>query len=378
MKELEILLNRRWILKSEDKELYYKIRDSLGELRKYSTEKLGCHIIDNSILIKMEKIPVIPEEFMGINDFTSKEEYAYLCVMLMFLEDKDSQEQFILSQLTEYISAQMPGENTDWTSYTNRRRLIKVLRFVVEQDIVRITDGRDDLFMDNAEGEVLYENTGSSRYFMRNFPRDIMEYTSPQDFRKSEWFDMDEDRGFARRHRVYKRLLFAPAMYRADGSDEDFEYLKNYRGRLIDDLEQMFECNVHIHRGSAYVLSGEDCHMGVEFPGNNSLSDILLITLGEIRKKIDEKEWVLTKDEMCVVDVIDFERLIKNVKLKYNSGFSKSYRDMAEGEFIKSVTQEMENWMFIKKEKDEHQIKICPLAGKIQGYYPQDFVEQLD
>ena len=378
MKELEILLNRRWILKSEDKELYYKIRDSLGELRKYSTEKLGCHIIDNSILIKMEKIPVIPEEFMGINDFTSKEEYAYLCVMLMFLEDKDSQEQFILSQLTEYISAQMPGENTDWTSYTNRRRLIKVLRFVVEQDIVRITDGSDDLFIDDADGEVLYENTGSSRYFMKNFSRDIMEYTSPQDFRKSEWFDMDEDRGFVRRHRVYKRLLFAPAMYREDGSDEDFEYLKNYRGRLIDDLEQMFDCNVHIHRGSAYVISGEDCRMGVEFPGNNSLSDILLITLGEIRKKIDEKEWILTKDEMCVVDVIDFERLIKNVKLKYNSGFSKSYRDMAEGEFIKSVMQEMVNWMFIKKEKDEHQIKICPLTGKIQGYYPQDFVEQLD
>lgn len=27
MKELEILLNRRWILKSEDKELYYRVRD---------------------------------------------------------------------------------------------------------------------------------------------------------------------------------------------------------------------------------------------------------------------------------------------------------------------------------------------------------------
>ena len=28
MKELEILLNRRWILKSEDKELYYRVRDA--------------------------------------------------------------------------------------------------------------------------------------------------------------------------------------------------------------------------------------------------------------------------------------------------------------------------------------------------------------
>ena len=38
---------------------------------------------------------------------------------------------------------------------------------------------------------------------MRNFSRDIMEYTKPEDFRESEWFEVDEDRGLARRHRVY-------------------------------------------------------------------------------------------------------------------------------------------------------------------------------
>ena len=32
MKELEILLNKRWVLKSRDKETYYKLRDALGEL----------------------------------------------------------------------------------------------------------------------------------------------------------------------------------------------------------------------------------------------------------------------------------------------------------------------------------------------------------
>ena len=56
MKELEVLLSKRWILKSRDKEMYYKLRDALGELRKFTTEKMGCQIIDNSLLIKMEKI----------------------------------------------------------------------------------------------------------------------------------------------------------------------------------------------------------------------------------------------------------------------------------------------------------------------------------
>ena len=162
MTELEILLNRRWILKSGEKELYYKLRDSLGELRKFTTEKLGCQIIDNSLLIKMEKIPVIPEDFMGIQTFSSKEEYAYLCILLMFLEDRDADSQFILSQLTEYISANLPGDISDWTLYANRRRLIRVLRYAVDQGLVEITDGNEDTFMDNEAGEVLYGTTGAS------------------------------------------------------------------------------------------------------------------------------------------------------------------------------------------------------------------------
>ena len=85
MKELEILLNRRWVLKAEDKELYYRIRDAIGEVRKFASEKLGCQVTENALMVKMEKIPVVPETFMGILDFSSKEEYAFFCILLMFL-----------------------------------------------------------------------------------------------------------------------------------------------------------------------------------------------------------------------------------------------------------------------------------------------------
>ena len=44
MKELEILLNKRWVLKSRDKETYYKLRDALGELqRKWAARSLTIH-----------------------------------------------------------------------------------------------------------------------------------------------------------------------------------------------------------------------------------------------------------------------------------------------------------------------------------------------
>lgn len=373
MKELEILLNRRWVLKAEDKELYYRIRDAIGEVRKFASEKLGCQVTENALMVKMEKIPVVPETFMGILDFSSKEEYAFFCILLMFLEDKDAQEQFILSQLTEYIAANMPGEPVDWTVYTSRRRLIKVLRYAVEQGILGITDGNDDAFMDDADGEVLYENTGAARYFMRNFSKDITDYEKPEDFLESDWFAMDEDRGIARRHRVYKRLLFAPGMYRREGSEEDFEYLKYYGRRLTEDMEQNFDCHVHIHKGSAYVMLGDDCRMGTVFPGNNVLSDIVLLVLAEIRQRVEQKEWNLQQDEVCVVDSVVFEQQLRKIKQTYGKGFSKNYREMPESEFVKTVMDEMEMWMLIKKDEKAHQVSIYPAAGKLRGQYPSDF-----
>lgn len=56
--------------------------------------------------------------------------------------------------------------------------------------------------MDDEGGEVLYENTGASRYFMKSFSKDIMEYTKPEDFQKVtglKWMKteaLQEDTGF--------------------------------------------------------------------------------------------------------------------------------------------------------------------------------------
>lgn len=376
MKELEILLDRRWILKSEEKELYYGIRDAMPEVRKFVTEKLGCQLVENSLLVKLEKIPPIPESFMGIQEFTSKEEYAYLCMLLMFLEDKDAQDQFILSQLTEYVGANMPKEPIDWTLYTNRRRLVKVLRYATAQGMIRVTDGSEDVFMEEKGGEVLYENTGASRYFMRNFSWDIMDYKKPEEFRENEWFEMNEDRGLIRRHRVYKRLLFSVGMYKETGSEEDFEYLKYYGRRLTEDLERIFDGQVHIHKGSAYFLMGTDCHIGETFPGNNVLSDIVLLCCARIRNEIERGNFQMLSDETIRVEQVEFETLLKSIKKDYGSGFTKTYREIPEGEFVKELLTELEKWTFIRWKEEEHQVWIYPSSGKMMGHYPTDFIRK--
>ena len=113
--------------------------------------------------------------------------------------------------------------------------------------------------------------------------------------------------------------------------------------------------------------------MGAVFPGNNSISDIILLCAGKIRSRITGGEWETSKDETCTVSRLDFDDILRSVKSDYGAGFPKKYRDMPDGEFTRNVIEEMERWMFIRQEDSGRQIKLCPLAGKIQGSYPEDF-----
>lgn len=131
MNALEILLGRRWILKSRDRELYYRMKDEAPAIKKFLTEKLGYQMIVNPYLIKIEKMPAKPENWMGILEFNDKIEYVFFCMILMFLEEKEAMEQFVLSELTEYIQGQYQEEQIDWTVYQYRRHLIKVLKYCV-------------------------------------------------------------------------------------------------------------------------------------------------------------------------------------------------------------------------------------------------------
>ena len=59
------------------KELYYQIKDELGTVKKFLMEKLGYQVIVNPYLVKVEKMPATPENWMGIQEFTRKIEYVF-------------------------------------------------------------------------------------------------------------------------------------------------------------------------------------------------------------------------------------------------------------------------------------------------------------
>lgn len=377
MNVLEELMNQRWISKRKEREKYYRVKDEVGNIREFIREKLGYRLIDNGMLLKLEKIPGEALPWMGIDEFSDKKEYAFFCLILMFLEDKEVEEQFVLSQLTEYIAAQYPGEGIEWTVYDNRRKLIRVMKYAMKQGMFLNNDGSEEDFAVELETEALYENTGLSKYFTRNFTRDISEYTKVEDFFQSEWMDMDEDRGLVRRQRVYRKLLLTPGVYKEKEKDEDFAYIKNYRSSIEHDLESVLDCTLQVHKTSAYVLVGENGNLGKVFPGNNSISDAILLVFYMIQRKVKEGKLTLEVDETILLSEMEMRELIIECKKKFGAGFAKKYReDTSEQEFADVILDELEQLDMIRRDDVTKDVVIMPIAGKISGMYPQAYLEK--
>jgi uncharacterized protein (TIGR02678 family) len=377
MKELEILLENYWISKDENKELYYRIKDSIPSFKTFLAEKLGYQVIVNPNLIKLEKTPGKAEAWMGINDFDSNMEYAFLCNLLMFLEDKGSEEQFVLSQITEFIQGNYTGdEKVDWTLYKHRKSLIKVLRFAVRLMMIKLDDGNDQSFANTVDTEVLYESTGLSRYFVRNFTTNMLDYNSYKDIEAEEWGEADIDRGIIRRQRVYRRIIMSPIVYNEGSEDADYDYIKKQRSMIENDLDSFLDFNFHVHKNGALVVLDKERNLKDTFPGGKAISDVVLLFNSLILEKIEEKKLNIKVDDTITVSTAHFESLVEELKERFSVGWSKEYR---EEKSLNALTEDiityMKDFNMIKMVKLDKEVEILPLVGKVAGRYPEKFIE---
>ena len=186
-------------------EQYQLIRQYEPILRNYFFEKCGWRLVQHPQFYKLEKIPAEPEGWMGITDFQQPRDYALLCCVMAFVEEKNVDEQFLLSELCENILAlypheTAPDESLNWENYNHRRSLVRALKFAVETGLVRQVDGDSEQFAMRRESEALYEVTLMARYFLRSYPKDLHQYSSLQELQSAEHFDEEAATGTGRRN----------------------------------------------------------------------------------------------------------------------------------------------------------------------------------
>jgi uncharacterized protein (TIGR02678 family) len=371
MEELLELLEQYIIIKDNNRELYYSIKDNEEKYKDFLYEKLGYSLIIKEDFVKLEKVPAVPEAWMGIEGFEDIKEYIFFVLILMFLEDKNKEEQFILSFITEYIEQNYPKEKIEWTSMKNRRSLIKVMKLCIELGIINKNDGEEDEFSRNQNAEVLYESTGISRYIVRNFSRDIIDCENAEDLLKNTWENIDEDKGIIRRHRVYRRLLLSPIVYSDGVDDNDYDYIKKYRSSIEDTFEKYLQWKVHIHKNGALIILGEEQKGKDVFPNLKGESSAVLMINSKIRELYSNGHLELLNDDTILLSKENFKKLILKVREEKMAGLKKELRECSEEYFYNVMKNYMKGYLIIREEGEN--IRIMPLAGKIIGDYPKDY-----
>ena len=372
MNEIRTLFERFWICKDTEKELYYKVKREMPEFQRFVREQLGWKLIYTDNLLKLEKRPAHAEAFMGITEFTEIRDYCILCVVLMYLEDKEEQEQFLLSELITYVETQLKVfMEVDWTSFAQRKSLVRVLQYMEKLQMLRVYEGKSEAFGAEVGQEVLYENTGYSKYFATSFPTDISEYQSWEDFEKADFEEVQEDRGSARIKRVYRQLSVCPVMYWEKNDDADALYLKNQRQWISKYLKENLGGNLEIYKNMACLtLENDDCY-GTVHPRDAMLPEAVLLVCQKIQDELAIGKLEKTENERIFMSRKKFADLVHECRDKWLAGWSKEFREMDEKKLLETIVKYMEDWLMIRCENE--QIVIYPATGRLSGVYPDDF-----
>lgn len=365
------LLENYLILKERDKDLYYDVKDNIDKYKSFIYDNLAYDIIIKDDFIKLEKIPGIPEEWMGINEFTEIKEYIFFILLITFLEDKNKEEQFILSSITEYIEHNYPDEKIEWTIFKNRKSLIKVMKFAIDIGIIKKNDGSEEEFSKSETGDVLYESTGLSRYIVRRFSKNIEDSESYEDLLGDEFSEISKDLGTVRKNRVFRRLLLSPVVYNDENDNGDYDYIKSKRSFIRNTFEENLGWDIHIHKNGALAALENSNEVKDIFPNKKGESAAVLFINKEVRRNINSGNLKKEDNDTVVMSNSEFDEFIIEVRRTHGHGFTKTLRDVSEQVFINIIRNFMKDFSMIREEKDF--TILMPIIGKVLGEYPEDY-----
>ena len=381
---LDILLENYWILKDQDSEKYENIRSGLTEEEiQFIKHKLGYKLIINPYLVKLEKIPGIPNEFMGILEFQSKLDYLFLCMILIFLEGKSPKEQFILSNLIEFVEnssvdMDLADIAIDFTLFKHRQAMVRVLRYIRNLGFIKLYDGDENKFAENIENDVLYEITGVSKYFVRNFTSNILDCNGYKDIYEQEQLGLEQNRGLERTQRVYRRIFMENVVYKEDVEDSDYEYIKKYKNVISRDCDILFDSSFEVHKNGAYmVLSEEKAYKNV-FPSNKAISDVVLFLNSKLKQMLENNDFEISLSDTITVSTYMWQNIIEAVRNEFGRGFSKEYRTLEIEKLVYEVTNYMKQFGMIREDKDNNGYIVMPITFKLGGHYSDEFLNYIN
>ena len=376
MNEFRYLLDRFWVTRADNKDLYFSVKRALPHYRRLVNEQLGWNLIVNESVIKLEKVPPKAMSWMGIQEFQESLDYCLLCGTLLFLSDLDDGEQFLLSSLTDALEAILSEiQPMDWTRFSHRKSLVRVLRYAQQIGLLIVYDGVSEGFGTDQTQEVLYENTGLSRHFPVHFGRDIMHCRSIEDFEAFSWEGEDAERGRQRIQRVYRQLTLAPALYWSEQDHSDYDYVKNQRSWINRYLGEAIGGELQVHKNGAFFVLEEEHRFGAVHPRDSAISDVALLLCAQLRSQITAGIYPRSEDDTVFLTRHEFQHELLQCHTQYGTGWGRRLRELSLENLAQELIAYLSGWMLLDQQPEG--FVLYPAVGKWIGHYPARYQDGL-
>lgn len=386
----EGLLERFWIFRDSEEELYLQVLDYEKDLREYFNEHFRFKLIVKPEFVKLEKVRENYQSWMNVEAFQFNRDFVMFYCLLAFLDDKVNQ-QFTLEDVCGAIVNNYPEEHIVWTGaegYRNRMCLIRVLRYAAELKILLVIDQDIEGFKGSSQHEVLFEGTPMIKYYIRNFSFSVKGIKIPENLTSKNEdankiidelnrLQFEEEQGIRteRKHRIYRKLFIEPVIYQKELNEDEIGYLKNYGYSIRDHADKYTHMQFEQYNGSIMLVHQEE-YVNINkrsYPELKAISKIAIQLGTYLRRQFDLGKLSVEEDGSLLLSSVDFREMLQRLKDEAGTNWTKTYRDMSMNEFKQELLDYLVSWKMASVTLD-NEIFIYDVIARISGEYEKELL----
>lgn len=288
---IRILLRRPLLLPHADPTEFVTVRRNAEKLQQWFSRNTGYILRVEPDMIRLFKLPGPTRD--PTHPARSKQgiafnphRYAVLCLALAVLEREEAQIDLAgLAEEIQVMAASGRGlKRIDLTDRTERKTVVDVVRLLVEWGVLRLRDGDETAFLDG-KGNALYDIRKDIVLQLLAAPRAPSACTNPEELRAEIYPATDEGREQHAKHRVMRRLLEDPVVYRDELDDAEKAYLDRHQQAIVARLREAgFHPEVRLEGIATLDPTGELSHP-TRFPGDGTVPQAALL-IGDLMLKL--------------------------------------------------------------------------------------------
>ena len=354
---ITLLFENFWIVRESQPEEYMFLRRHQGFLQKEMKERFGMKLIMKNQYIQLLKRPLVLQDWMGNIGFTTQVDYVILCLAMAYVEGLEANRPFMLEELIREIELMKPERiDLDWSEYTHRKSLVRVIKKMLEFKVIETIQGEtDDFEQSETQQEILFITTELARSFLSQAPKSYTQYNSFSDY----WREMNENRYLEGNQKIFQQLMLTPYIQRTPDNEEEFVRLRNYHHHIAPYFDEKTTFHFELYRDYAALTVEQRESSDHIFPSRKVVDEIMIQLATICRNNQLEKSpyGVITLNKQ------EWYQLLDELQLEYKSYWSKEFSDKNIEKLSDSLLEKGQGWGLLNEDNEE--IKINPTFSRL-------------